>query len=458
MKRLMVCLSLVGLFGLGGQAFAVVGTVDDVPAATLLLPKFIVETDADGVPVDDGLTTLFSVNNASAAPALVHVTLWTNKSVPTLDFSIFLTGYDVQTVNLRDVFNGNVPQTSHNATSGAGADGGLSPVGAFSTVVNPITGVGGGAPASCDESLPLGPVPGILVDFIRSVHRGGASPLPNDGLCYANPTTFAEGYITLDNVTQCTVRTPFDCDTGYGAILANVNQLWGDYFYVDTENNFAQGETLVHIEADEAIGLEDYSFYRRYCTVDSDNREGLGSTFATRFVTSLGVDEEGEPLPGGTTLKVWRDSKVPASPRACGSGFAPFGFPLGQNQLVIFDEFENPFVAPDSPFSPPIDVEAVLPFPWEVNNTLVGGPNLPVPFDFGWLYLNLNTTVTGQTVPFGSATQNWVTTVMDALGRFSVGFDAIQLDNVTFEGPTLVTAPGRSDICIGEDGSAVPCT
>ncbi len=33
--------------------------------------------------------------------------------------------------------------------------------------------------------------------------------------------------------------------------------------------------------------------------------------------------------------------------------------------------------------------------------------------------------------------QNWVTAVMDAEGRFSVGFDAIQLDNVT----DPVTAP-----------------
>lgn len=454
MKRLMVCLTLAALLGLGGQAFAVIGTIDDVPAATLLLPKFIVETDANGVPLADGLTTLFSVNNASAAPALVHVTLWTNKSVPTLDFSIFLTGYDVQTVNLRDVFNGIVPQTTHRATGLAGADGGLSPVGPFSVLVNPVTNVGAGAPASCNNSFPLGPVPGTLLEFIRRVHRGLSSNLPQDqvpgGLCYANPTDFAEGYITFDNVTQCTLQTPFDCNTGYGAILANVNQLWGDYFYVDTANDFAQGETLVHIEADPEISLLDYSFYRRYCTVESDNREGLGSTFATRYVLGGGFD-------GGTTLKVWRDSKVPASPRVCGTGFGPFGFPLGQNQIVIFDEFENPHVAPDSPFSPPIEEGVLLPFPWEVNNTLVGGPTLPTPFNFGWLYLNLNTTVAGQTVPFGPAMQNWVTTVMDALGRFSVGFDAIQLDNVTFEGPTAVVAPGRSNICIGDNGLAIPC-
>jgi len=49
--------------------------------------------------------------------------------------------------------------------------------------------------------------------------------------------------------------------------------------------------------------------------------------------------------------------------------------------------------------------------------------------EFGWLYLNLNHTVTGD--PFPGVAQAWVTTVMDADGRFSVGYDAIQLDNAT---------------------------
>lgn len=453
MKRLLVCLTLAGLLGLGGQAFAVIGTVDDVPAATLLLPKFVVETDANGVPVQDGLTTLFSINNASAAPALVHVTLWTNASIPTLDFSVFLTGYDVVTVNMRDVFNGIVPQTEHVTDADT-----ISPVGLFSTEVNPITGVGGGAPNSCDEAFPLGPVPGILVDFIRSVHRGGASPLPQDpaNTCYAFPTEFAEGYVTIDNVTQCTIQTPADCEDGYFPnVGANVNQLWGDYFYVDTANNFAQGETLVHVEADPSLTEADYTFYRRFCGTGQDDREGLTSTFAVRYLTGGAFD-------GGTTLKVWRDSKNVQSPTAC--PFDGDGFPLGQNQIVIFDEDENPFVAPESPFSPPIEQEAVTPFPWEVNNTLVGGPNLPSPFNFGWLYLNLNFTQTELTPPSEAfftgepAAQSWVTATMDALGLFSVGFDAIQLDNVTFAGPTAVTAPGRSNICIGEDGAADPCS
>jgi hypothetical protein len=62
----------------------------------------------------------------------------------------------------------------------------------------------------------------------------------------------------------------------------------------------------------------------------------------------------------------------------------------------------------------------------------VGGADLPVPFTFGWMYLNLNTTVVaaGANPPEDpAAAQAWVTAVMDAQGRFSVGFDAIKLDS-----------------------------
>lgn len=43
-------------------------SIDAVPAATLLLPYFEVDLDSS-----DGVTTLFSINNAEAAPALAHV-------------------------------------------------------------------------------------------------------------------------------------------------------------------------------------------------------------------------------------------------------------------------------------------------------------------------------------------------------------------------------------------------
>ena len=47
-----------------------------------------------------------SINNASATAVLAHVTVWSDWSVPVLDFDVYLTGYDVQTINLREVLLG----------------------------------------------------------------------------------------------------------------------------------------------------------------------------------------------------------------------------------------------------------------------------------------------------------------------------------------------------------------
>lgn len=438
MKKTAVCIALVGLVALGGQAVAVTGTVDDVPAATLLLPYFEVNLNDP-----NALTTLFSVNNASAAPAIAHVTLWTDLSVPTLDFNIYLTGYDVQTINLRDVFNGIVPITEDEND----ADD-ISPVGAFSLVTNPLTGVGPGAP-NCDVGLPNGALPPVLLNHIRNAHTGQPSAVflgDCSGVDYGD--NIARGYITVDSVSECSLQFPGDLGyfaVGGTGVANNSNQLWGDYFYVDVLNNFAQGETLVHIEADAALGDDNYTFYDRF-TAGEDEREGLTSTFAVRFATSFG------PIPGGTDLIVWRDGQQTISPFTCGT--IPSPFPLAQDQIVIFDEMENPDVPETSPFSPAIPGASLIPFPWEAQRTAVGGVDFPVQFGSGWLYLNLNTTIAGSQVnenpPY---VQNWVTTIMSADGRFSVGYDAIQLDNVTF-------AADRSDLCLGDPamGFPQPCT
>jgi hypothetical protein len=418
MKKTVLSIALLGLLALGGQAIAEIGTIDDVPAATLLLPYF--EVDLDNA---DGVTTLFSINNASAAPAIAHVTLWTDLTVPTLDFNVFLTGYDVVTFNLRDLFTtGTVPATSHNQTS-------VSPRGAFSLTSNPISGVGPGS-TSCNDQLPLPALPGTLLDHIQQAHTGQSSPIVFSGLKSGvnHGDNIARGYITIDNVNFCTLRFPDSCSTGYfiaggNGDANNINQLWGDYFYVDSANNFAQGETLVHIEANNGLGAGNYTFYRRYCPGGEDQREGLGSTFATRYLNGGAFD-------GGTSLICWRDSKRSIAPFNPALPF-PAPFPLSQDQIVVFDEQENPEIADSSPFSPPIPGSSITPCPWEATKVKVGGEDFPVTEDFGWLYLNLNNAVSGSQVPFEPVMQNWVTTVMDANGRFSVGFDAIQLDNVT---------------------------
>jgi len=73
--------------------------IGTAPAATLLLPYFEVDVN----PTVQGQTTLFTITNVSRFPQIAHVTVWTDWSFPVLDFNIFLTGYDVQPINLYDV-------------------------------------------------------------------------------------------------------------------------------------------------------------------------------------------------------------------------------------------------------------------------------------------------------------------------------------------------------------------
>src|SRR5215210_6632831 len=80
--------------------------VADQPAATLLYPYF--EADFEHA---DGATTLISINNASSRPTVARVVLWTDWGAPTLAFDVYLTGYDVQSLNLRDLLLGRLPGT-----------------------------------------------------------------------------------------------------------------------------------------------------------------------------------------------------------------------------------------------------------------------------------------------------------------------------------------------------------
>src|SRR4051812_16977664 len=74
MKKILVTAALALMLAISGHSYAAICTIDDVPAATLLLPYF--EVDLTGGPTS--LTTLFSINNASASAAVAHVTVWTD--------------------------------------------------------------------------------------------------------------------------------------------------------------------------------------------------------------------------------------------------------------------------------------------------------------------------------------------------------------------------------------------
>jgi hypothetical protein len=439
-KKIAICLVL-SLVALGGQAVAEIGTIDDVPAATLLLPYFEVDLNSTS-----GVTTLFSINNASATAALAHVTVWTDLSVPVLDFDVYLTGYDVQTINMRDIVNGILPITAEesidpsDSVSNDGADTGT-------ILGDPLDQNFGGSTGPC-VSPSYNPLSAAFVNgHLQPALTGGASSLSNCvGVDYGD--NIARGYVTVDTVSFCNLdfpSTPGYFNPGGAADFNTV--LWGDYFYVEPGENFALGETLVHIEACEPgngyIGYVgngagycpfvpgDFTFYSRYTAgTGADQREGLASEFAVRYIT-------GGQFTGGTDYIVWRDSRsTDIIGGSCPAENDFVWYPLNQELVVAFDEEENSeeLCVTFSDVSPPDD-DIPTCFPIEAgrynveNSTVPGSATLGPTADFGWMYLDLD-------LSSGQPSQAWVTAVMSAEGRFSVGFDAIQLDNVSEESVT----------------------
>ena len=450
MKKTALCLALLGLLALGGSAFAEIGTADDVPAATLLLPYFECQLGPNLVPVANGATTLFSINNASATAQLAHVTLWTDESVPTLDFDVYLTGYDVQTINVCDIFNGNLPRT---ASLGQDPGDTVSPAPPPGNVFGATMDI---TFPSCAGRLPyVNPVVNAsLLAHIRNAHTGQFTNVYGGCSGFDHGDTVARGYITVDVTTQCSLDFP--STPGYfSGVAAFSNVLWGDYFYVNPSQNFANGETLVHIESCVPgngyvgaigtgtsgvntcpMGAGDYTFYGRYVGgLGTDQREALSTTFATRYLN-------GANFTGGTDLIVWRDSKTTptgANGLAWDCDDEAGWYPLNQADVVAFDEQENStdLCFQGDNISPPTGGANTC-FPLEAQRISLQGDNTAgddptPPYTFGWMFINLNTTVTGGL--FNPTAQAWVETIMDANGLYSVGFDAIKLDqaNQTFQ-------------------------
>jgi len=409
MKKLVVACGLA--FLVPAAARAEIGTPDVVPAATLLLPRFEVDLANPG-----GTTTLLSINNASDDVVLASVTLWSEWAVPVVAFNVYLTGYDVHTVNLRDVIAfGDLPNT--------GPSNALSSLGAFS--VGPHSTFGG----TCSAALGAAPnhanLSGMQLQVVQQALTG--QPLSTNGQCASLPgdSTLARGYATVDVVRNCTPDFPdhvgYFVDGGQGT-AGNANVLWGDYFVVSPEENFAQGYTLVHIEADGAsLGVADGACdtvdrdpTTFYCTLRNpttqpgeDNREGLPSVYATRYLA-------GGAFTGGTELLAWRDKNGTGSGATRNCAAPPTS--LGEAQVVAFDEQENPALSlPGTGF-----------LPYNTNRVRVG-VDVAIDAPFGWLFLNLND---------GNPAQEYfrqahLTPTMSAEGRFSVGFDAFPLNNLT---------------------------
>lgn len=394
------------------------------PAATLLLPYFEVDiASAAGT----GETTIFTITNTSQLPQVAHITLWTDYSFPVIDFNVFLTGYDVQSINLYDV----IRRGQIAPTEGTGFD--VSPVGELSgdvvnqivfdnPVVNEITCV----------DLPV-QLPQVYITRMQSAFTTGKVPAAGSGgACNTAGAvhTNAIGYATIDVAGACTTSLPTDA-IYFNSEIRFDNVLIGDYQQINGNEDFAQGNPLVHIRAIPEGGTPatrigpafvtnfDRTFYNRYATAKQDARQPLPALFAARWISGGATGFE-------TFYKIWREGNT-TSTTAC-SAYPTAGGALGITEFVRFDEEENPeTLAPDIVVSPPITNAPVLPETslTNVDNESIYPPNTQDAVA-GWMYMNLDT---ANAIGAPPASQNWVIVSMRAEDRFSVDFDAAWLGN-----------------------------
>jgi len=400
---------------------AVACDLDPAPAATLLLPYFEVD-----LVHADGRTTLFSIVNAAEAATVASVTLWTDLGVPTLHLNVYLTGYDVQTVNVRDLFVGALPRT---ASVGQDPGDSISPHGVFSADVNL---------PECNGLLPPPALSPTALASLVAAHTGAFATQIGGCAGQAFGDGLARGYATIDAVRTCTLRTP--ADAGYFASggtgdASDANVLWGDFMLVDPAGNTAVGEPLVRVQAFPGRFHDgDATFYGGHIGHSGvDDREPLATTWATRFL-------QRGPFSGGTELLVWRDPGRTTQPFAC-SGGRPTWYPLA-TLATTFDEQENPDVFNSCGVTTCPPATQPTPFPAMANRVSLAevalmphyGVPSPIPYDFGWLYLLFDRLVASEPV------QAWTAQLSTASNRFAVGFGATPL--VSACSPTNPPPPG----------------
>jgi hypothetical protein len=435
------------------------------PAATLLLPYFEVDLR------NGDQTTLFTITNVSRYSQIAHVTLWTDWGFPVLTFNLFLAGYDVQSINLKDILVRGIVASA----IGTGPTTAQSPLGALTSPAN-----GGPGYANPNFASPINCAgqPGTLNPALTSaVGSGLTTGVYNPGPSAACPNAIggthahATGYATIDVVGSCTTRLPTD-PLYYTADLLFDNVLIGDYQQLGPHPEGtssaafdAAGNPMVHIRAvpegggagSNVVTELPYTFYDRYTPSTNrlqDRRQPLPSTFAARFIEQ----GFGPSASFATNYTIWREG---FGHGACGASLAESGNML-VNEIVRFDEHDNPNVfQPCATGNCPQPPVPILPATSSSSTTSSVFPRLASADGGGWMYLNLNnggstgysvttravngiqTVITGPgstsiLAPRGSLTvgprpsQNWVTiTMFGDLGtkHLVAEFDAASLDN-----------------------------
>ncbi len=432
-KFLTYALAAVLALGAGSVAYANVCAVDQVPAATLLYPFVVLDYNGGG----SGTTTLFSVTNVSAEAQIVHFVLWTDYSYHVLDWNVLLSGYDVQTMNIRDILmNGVLPSTG--TVSGVddttSNDGGAVPGFGPRIDVGPLVGSDSTTTLynRCNPGMTAYPsydvMPASFLDTLKGWLQRSQVASRGHYDCeldeyFSDPSIWWEQrttadptwmYITADVVWTCNRLFPDSPDywipgpannPSYdenGAQAMYDNTLIGDIFYVNQDQNLSEALPAVSLET--SVTLDGYmTFYNTYTLgaggVYSDLREPLPNGYGVRYIFAGTEDVS------GTTVRVFKRSTYPqpgGDPIVWDLEAVGFPYPSAMYAsncqgyvLYAWDEDENVITStpdPDDPWSPPPCIgdgcETPNPpnqLPLETQEVVI--EQLPHVDMFGWIWI-----------------------------------------------------------------------
>jgi hypothetical protein len=457
-KTLMTCLAIAALFAVAGSASAITCTIDQRPAATLLVPYFEATFGPELTPVGTGGTardTLVTICNASSAPMIAHVNVFNELTQLVLDFNIALTGFDCHSMSMARVLSGFLPATpilkdhdvdDEDACQRNPDAGVYSPP----TVTGEYLRI---APADADTATPLDntlattlyPQPSwpanssFACDLLDSLDETDDSASPgcdSDVDCdIENPI---RGYLVIDHANYCNLSNPSDPLYYSRDAIGMENNLFGEVIFTAGAGLPTMGGSTVNIEADPSLAgdvdTDIRTFYHRYVGADGlcfggncaqfvatnpwnqgigDQREPLGLKYAARWFDTAGVE---------SFFNVWRAS----------SGFLSDLLADGDCDdiepvvtLTFFDEDENTVTSGVCPS--PCQQEDFN-FPLETQRRSINDYTHP-DWPAGWVSMSF---FNGSAPNGGIFDQAWVEYDFQGQGAFlSASAPATQLDPTT---------------------------
>lgn len=460
MKKTIIFALAVAL--VGGVAYANFGSRDNVPAATLLVPYIVVDTNAAGVPDPQGYSTLTVVTNVSSVAQLIHVTVFSADSAPVIDFDEVLSGYDVWSINWKDLVTGdfeNFDTGSATNPPGAATPGGLK---GFWNAPSYAATVSSTVPQAWGPTANNGPVPlvapqdidslsftncgfpwGNLAGYSSLIVSGLQAPLvpwpDQDTTCIkagsyirnwpgwlssltAQPLFF---YAIIDSVNAC--NGYFPGSSQYWAYTIPLNTLTGVDFYMNLGQNYSESLPTVNIESFN--GYNGVGFYSadKYAEFEdySDNHEPLPTAWAFNYLITGGVS---------TQVAVWKN-------------YDDFGYDTNDDPVVeacrpyiyyAFDESENSRASTSQ--TCPSGTYCLQPepnvFPFQTQKVTVNKTNFDGLMDTnGWMLLVFDPTIYGPNNTFTDQfLQTYVFAKYNFLG-FSTAVEATEMSNVWWQGP-----------------------